>query len=72
MHLKNGISNVQKAVLNGDKWCGTLIDDVGTVKDGECGKGRLCHDDGLWVTLAKNGNEMVTGQNHNFYSIKKI
>jgi hypothetical protein len=22
--------------------------------------GRECHNDGLWVTLAKNGNESVT------------
>jgi hypothetical protein len=42
----------------------------GTVRDGE---GLWCHDDGLWVTLAENGNGTVTvtGQNHNFYCIKK-
>ena len=35
------------------------------------GQGLWCHDDGLWVTLAKNGNGTgtvtVTGQNKNFY-----
>jgi hypothetical protein len=38
----------------------------GTVWNGE---GLCCHDDGLWVTLAKNctGTVTVTGQNHNFY-----
>jgi hypothetical protein len=38
----------------------------GTVRNGE---GLWCHDDGLWVTLAENGNGTVTvtGQNHNFY-----
>ena len=31
----------------------------GTVRDGE----RLwCHDDGLWVTLAENGNGTVMGR----------
>ena len=50
-----------------------MINDVersGTVKDGE---GLWCHDDGLWVTLAENGNGTVTvtGQNHNFYCILK-
>jgi hypothetical protein len=31
----------------------------------------LSDDDGLWVTLAKNGGGTVTvtGQNHNFYSM---
>ena len=38
----------------------------GTVRDGQ---GLWFHDDGLWVTLAKNGNGTVTvtGQNQNFY-----
>jgi hypothetical protein len=26
------------------------------------GQGLKCHDDGLWVTLAKNGNGTVTGR----------
>ena len=34
MYLKNSIRNFQKVVSNGDKRCGTLKDDVGTVKDG--------------------------------------
>jgi hypothetical protein len=40
----------------------------GTVGNDE---GLWCHDDGLWVTLAKTGNGTVTvkGQNHNFYCI---
>ena len=38
------------------------------------GQGLWCHDDGLWVTLAKNGNGTVTvtGQNQNFYCILNI
>ena len=36
-------------VLNYDKRCGT----VGN------GEGRWCPDDGLWVTIAKNGNGTV-------------
>ncbi len=37
----------------------------GTVWNGE---GLWCHDDGLWVTLAKNyGTVTVTGQINNFY-----
>jgi hypothetical protein len=46
-------------------WDGDKRD--GTVRDGQ---GRECLDDGLMVTLAKNGKGtvMVTGQNHNFYS----
>jgi len=33
--------------------------------------GTVGNDDGLWVTIAKNGNGTVTvtGQNHNFYCI---
>jgi hypothetical protein len=31
----------------------------GTVRNGE---GLWCHDDGLWVTLAENGNGTVTGR----------
>jgi hypothetical protein len=31
----------------------------GTVRDGQ---GLWCHDDGLWVTLAKNGNGTVMGR----------
>ena len=40
-----------------------------TVKDVER---RECHDEGLCVTLAKNGNrtETGTGKNHNFYTVK--
>ena len=36
------------------------------------GYGREYHDDGLWVTPAKNcyGTVKVTGRNHNFYSTK--
>ena len=43
-------------------WDGDKRD--GTVRDGGC------LDDGLMVTLAKNGKGtvMVTGKNHNFYS----
>ena len=52
-----------------------MLDGVGrcrtgwTVKDVER---RECHDEGLCVTLAKNGNRTVagTGQNHNFYTVK--
>jgi hypothetical protein len=37
-------------------------------------EGLWCHFDGLWVTLAKNGNGTVTvtvtGQNQNFYCNK--
>ncbi len=39
-------------VLNHDKRCGT----VGN------GQGLWCHDDGLWVTLAENGNGTATGR----------
>ncbi len=61
-----------KMVLNHDKRCGTVGNGgkrSGTVRDVE---GLWCHDDGLWVTLAENGNGTVTvtGQNHNFYSIE--
>jgi hypothetical protein len=30
------------------------------------GEWQKCHDDGLWVTHAKNGNGTVTGQNQKF------
>ncbi len=40
----------------------------GTIRDGE---GLWCYDDGLWVTLAKNGNGTVTVTDHNqnFYTV---
>jgi hypothetical protein len=34
----------------------------GTVRDGGDGQGPRSHDDGLWVTLAKNGNGTVMGR----------
>ena len=49
-------------VLNHDKRCGTVGNGEGrwgTVRNGE---GLWCHDDGLWVTLAENGNGTVTGR----------
>jgi hypothetical protein len=39
-------------VLNNEKRSGTVRD----------GQGIWCHDDGLWVTLAKYGNGTVTGR----------
>ena len=47
----NGYKRLKMA-LNHDKRCGT----VGN------GGGRWCHDDGLWVTLAENGNGTVMGR----------
>ena len=42
-------------VLNHDKRSGT-------VRDGGDGQGLWCHDGGLCVTLAKNGNGTVMGR----------
>ena len=58
--LKNGFKPLE-TVLNGGERSGTVRDD----------EGLWCHDGGLWVTLAENGNGTVTvtGQNHNFYCI---
>ena len=45
-------------VRNGGKRWGTVRDDE-TMRDDE---GLWCHDDGLWATVAKNGNGTVTGR----------
>ena len=37
-------------MMNGVERSGTMID----------GEGLYCQDDGLWVTLAKNGNDTLT------------
>ncbi len=47
---------------NGQERSGTVRNGQersGTVRDGE---GLWCHDDGLWVTLAENGNGTVMGR----------
>ena len=59
-------------VLNHDKRCGTVGNDQersGTVRNGQersgtvrDGEGLWCHDDGLWVTLAENGNGTIMGR----------
>ena len=43
----------------GEGWCRTMLN----------GEGRCGHDDGWSVTFSHDYLEMVTGQNHNFYSM---
>jgi hypothetical protein len=58
------INDVERwgTVGNGQERSGTVRNGQGrsgTVRDGE---GLWCHDDGLWVTLAENGNGTVMGR----------
>ncbi len=52
-----------KMVLNHDKRSGTVRDGQGRSGTVRGGQGRwTVRDDGLWVTLAKNGNGTVMGR----------